>query len=191
MEIFLGIDLAASSNRPTGFCIMKNFECHTGIIKTDEEILELAKVNPSIIAIDSPLSFSLKGSPFRVCDLEARRRKFMVLPLNIPTMKNLTIRGIKIKREFNSMGFKVIEVFPTGAFKAMNIIPPKKDLERAIEGLRKLGLIFSGKKTIHELDAIISAYVAYKYFKGEVELLGIDEEGIIVIPIAIPSKESI
>ncbi|MDH5806896.1 MAG: DUF429 domain-containing protein [Candidatus Methanomethylicaceae archaeon] len=182
MMIFLGIDLAASPKRPTGFCILKELECITGIVKTDEEILNLANINPKIIAIDSPLSFSLNNKPFRICDLEARRKGFFVLPLNIISMKKLTIRGIKLKKEFNKMGFQVIEVFPTGAFLALNIIPPKKDIKKAIKGLRELGLIFSNEKTIHELDAMISAYVAYKYYKGEVEVLGNNEEGTIIIP---------
>lgn len=180
--IFLGIDLAASSKRPTGFCILKELECTTGIIKSDEEILNLAKVNPKIIAIDSPLSFSSNNKPFRICDLEARRRGYFVLPLSMKTMEKLTIRGIKLKRDFNRMGYQVIEVFPTGAFLALGIIPPKKNIEKAIKGLKELGLVFSNEKTIHELDAIVSAYVAYKYYKGEVEVLGNNEEGTIVIP---------
>lgn len=182
MMMFLGIDLAASPKRPTGFCILKEFECITGIIKSDEEILDLAYVNPKIIAIDSPLSFSLNNKPFRTCDLEARKRGFFVLPLSMTAMKKLTARGIKLKKEFNEMGYQVIEVFPTGAFLALNIIPPKKSIEKTIKGLRELGLIFSNDKTIHELDAMISAYVAYKYYKGEVEILGNAEEGTIVIP---------
>lgn len=179
---FLGIDLAASPKRPTGFCVLRDFECLTGIVKSDEEILNLASVNPKVIAMDSPLSFPLSDKPFRKCDLEARRRGFLVLPLNMTSMKRLTMRGIKLKKVFNEMGFQVIEVFPTGAFLSLNITPPKRDLKKAIRGLRELGLVFSNEKTIHELDAMISAYVAYKYYRGEVEILGDDEEGTIIIP---------
>ncbi|MCC6013809.1 MAG: DUF429 domain-containing protein [Candidatus Verstraetearchaeota archaeon] len=185
--IFLGIDLAALEKRPSGYCILEKINnellCKTGVIKKDNEIIKLAYENkPIVISIDSPLSFSKNGKAFRLCDIEARRRGFMVLPLNIPSMKLLTLRGIRIKEELSKMGFEVIEVFPAGAFKSLNIPSPKRDFKKAIEGLKKIGLKFSNVKTIHELDAIISAYTAYKYYKKEVIILG-DQEGTIVFPL--------
>jgi predicted nuclease with RNAse H fold len=186
--IFLGIDLAALEKRPSGYCILEKINnellCKTGIIKKDSEIIKLAHENkPIVISIDSPLSFSKNGKAFRLCDIEARRRGFMVLPLNISSMKLLTLRGIRIKKELSGMGFEVIEVFPTGAFKSLNIPLPKRDFNKTIENLRKLNLKFDKVKTIHELDAIISAYTAYKYYKKEAIILGDQEEGTIVFPL--------
>lgn len=182
---FLGIDLAASDKRPSGYCVLysEDLLCETGIIRSDKEIMELAsKVWPKVIAIDSPLSYALRGRSFRECDIEARRRGFMVLPLSMPSMARLTERGIKLKENLKKAGFEVIEVFPTGGFKALGIKPPKRGFEETLVGLRNLGLRICGVKSVHELDAVMAAYTAYKYFKGEVEVLGDVKEGFIVIP---------
>jgi predicted nuclease with RNAse H fold len=183
--LFLGVDLAASDRRPSGYCILssRDMSCKTGIAKKDEELLGLAlSARPRAIAIDAPLSFAANGGPFRRCDLEARKRGFMVFPLSMPSMAKLTMRGVQLKRAFEERGFEVIEVFPTGGFKALGIEPPKRGMDKALEGLKRLGLRFEGVKNVHELDAVMAAYTAYKYFKGEVEVVGDSAEGIIVIP---------
>ncbi|MEM0233221.1 MAG: DUF429 domain-containing protein [Candidatus Nezhaarchaeales archaeon] len=182
---FLGIDLAASSKRPSGYCVLylEDMHCMTGMVRSDEEILGLAsRFKPKVIAVDSPLSYATNGGAFRRCDLEARRRGFMVLPLSMPSMMKLTERGIRLKEGLERMGFKVIEVFPAGGFKALRIKSPKKGFNDALAGLRGLGLKLCDVWTVHELDAVMAAYIAYKYFKGEVEVLGDPIEGVIVIP---------
>jgi len=183
--LFLGIDLAASEERPSGYCVLSSpdLSCETGIVRRDEELLGLAlSARPRVVAIDAPLSFATNGGPFRRCDLEARRKGFMVLPLNIPSMVRLTIRGIGLKRMLEERGFEVIEVFPTGGFRALGIEPPRRGINEALEGLRRIGLRIAGVKSVHELDAVMAAYVAYKYFRGEVEVVGDPTEGVIVIP---------
>ena len=183
--LFLGVDLAASDKRPSGYCVLSSpdLSCETGIARRDEELLELAlSVRPRVVAIDAPLSLAANGGPFRRCDLEARRRGFMVLPLSIPSMAKLTSRGIELKRVLEGRGFEVIEVFPTGGFRALGIEPPRRGVGEALEGLRRIGLRIAGTKSVHELDAVMAAYAAYKYFRGEVEVVGDPTEGVIVIP---------
>ena len=159
-----------------------DLSCDIGLVKTDDEILSLiSRIRPRVIAIDSPLSYARSGS-FRMCDLEARRRGFMVLPLSMPSMAKLTARGVRLKQRLCEKGYEVIEVFPTGAFRALGLTPPKRDLAKAIEGLRSLGLRISDIGSVHEVDAVMAAYVAYLYVKGEVELLGDSSEGVIVMP---------
>jgi len=182
---FMGIDLAASDKRPSGYCMLylEDMRCVTGMVRSDEEILSLAlNFKPKIVAIDSPLSYAVNGGSFRKCDLEARRRGFMVLPLSMPSMMKLTERGVKLKERLEKMGFKVIEVFPGGGFKVLRIKSPKKGFNDALAGLRGLGLKLYDVRSVHELDAVMAAYIAYKYFKGEVEMLGDLEEGVIVVP---------
>lgn len=183
--MFLGIDLAASSKRFSGYCVLSSIDmlCVTGVVKRDEEVLELAlKIEPKVIAMDSPLSYAINGGSFRKCDLEARKRGFMVLPLSMPSMAKLAERGVKLRGELEKAGFEVIEVFPTGGFRALGIKPPKKGFNDALAGLRKLGLKLCDVKSVHELDAVMAAYIAYKYFKGEAESIGDPVEGIIVVP---------
>lgn len=183
--LFLGIDLAASEERPSGYCILssRDLSCETGIAKRDEELLRLALgARPRVVAIDAPLSLAADGGPFRKCDLEARKRGFMVLPLSMPSMAKLTSRGIELKRSLEERGFEVIEVFPTGGFRALGIVPPKRGIGKALEGLRRIGLRIEGAKSVHELDAVMAAYTAFKYFVGEAEVLGDPAEGVIVFP---------
>ena len=181
----MGIDLAASDKRLSGYCVLSSpdLSCETGIARRDEELLGLAlSARPRVVAIDAPLSFAANGGPFRRCDLEARKRGFMVLPLSMPSMAKLTIRGIELKKSLEERGFEVIEVFPTGGFRALGIVPPRRGIGKALEGLRSMGLRIEGAKSVHELDAVMAAYTAYKYFVGEAEVLGDPTEGVIVFP---------
>jgi predicted nuclease with RNAse H fold len=183
--LFLGIDLAASDRRPSGYCVLssRDMSCRTGIAKRDEELLELAlSARPRVVAIDAPLSFAANGGPFRRCDLEARRRGFMVLPLSMPSMAKLTARGVRLRRSLEERGLEVIEVFPTGGFRALGIEPPKRGLNKALEGLRRMGLKVENVENVHEVDAVMAAYIAYKYFVGEVEVVGDPVEGVIIVP---------
>ncbi|MCS7139746.1 MAG: DUF429 domain-containing protein [Candidatus Nezhaarchaeota archaeon] len=181
---FLGLDLAALSTRPTGYCVLYlDMCCDVGIVFSDDDILRLAvSVKPKVIAIDSPLSLAIDGGALRKCDLEARKRGYMVLPLSMPNMAKLTVRGMKLRDRLSALGFEVIEVFPTGAFKVLGLTPPKRNFKEALNGLRRLGLRLNKAETVHELDAAISAYVAYKYVKSEVEVLGDPREGVIIMP---------
>ena len=64
--LFLGVDLAASDKRPSGYCVLSSpdLSCETGIVMRDEELLELAlSVRPRVVAIDAPLSLAANGGP--------------------------------------------------------------------------------------------------------------------------------
>src|SRR5579875_3669393 len=79
----IGIDLAGSKLRNTGFCCMRDDMCvKTYILKSDEEILRsILNANPDIVSVDAPLSLpqgrpnlETKGPPhLRACDKELIR----------------------------------------------------------------------------------------------------------------------
>ena len=60
----VGIDLAGSEKRNTGFCVMdSNMRCRTEVLHTDDEILERTiGAVPSVVSIDAPSSFPREGS---------------------------------------------------------------------------------------------------------------------------------
>ncbi len=181
-KFFLGLDLAGSPKRASGFCILDNrLEARVGIVYSNEEIVSLAmEYSPSIIAIDAPLSLPKRGV-MRDCDSTLRKLGIRIFPPAMGPMKMLTERGIYLYRLLTGKGFKVIEVYPGGAQDFLGL-PRKKKLAELREGLARLGIKgLPASATGDELDAATAAYVAYLYCRGEaLEIKG--KECIIVMP---------
>ena len=55
--VIVGIDLAGSSRRPTGVCILHGMKAHTHLAYRAEEILSAVdQAKPDLVPIDAPLS---------------------------------------------------------------------------------------------------------------------------------------
>jgi predicted nuclease with RNAse H fold len=94
----IGIDLAASSRKPSGWALLKGNAAKTSLVYTDNEILEnIARNHPTLTAINAPLSLPRKGEVFRKADREMIRKGYRVFPPNLPAMKKLALRAIKIE----------------------------------------------------------------------------------------------
>lgn len=184
MPKILGIDLSASENKETGICVLNGkLEAKVFSLFKDEKILEFAeKISPNLIAIDAPLTFPKKRkSPFREGEREILKLGIKIFPLNFKSMRNLTKRGNNLFRILKRK-FKVIEVFPHATKEILDILATNnKTLEKEIS--RKLKIkILKKNPTIHELDAIISAYTGYLFLKNRTISLGKKSEGQIAIP---------
>ena len=188
---FVGIDLAGSDKRPTGFCVMnEKLEVKTCVLYKDKEIIkEVKKVKPKVIGIDAPLSLPLgrksleinNGIHFRECDKELRKLKIKFFPITLGPMRSLTKRGIKLKKKLKD--FKVIEVYPGGAQDVLKIPRKSKGLKKLSRGLKKLGIKgIRNNSTGDELDAITAAYVAKLYYDNNYTALGNPKEGLIIMP---------
>jgi len=191
----VGIDLAGSEKRDTGFCVLnENLFCKTKILKKDREIIEeVKKINPDIISIDAPLSLpkgrkslnDRKGPHLRECDKALAKMGIKFFPLTLGPMRKLTQRGIKLKKIFNKMGYEVIESFP-GAMQDILKIPRKqKGIEKLRKGLIKIGVkgdIEKEKITHDELDAICCALVGKIYLQNNFLSIGDPKEGVIILP---------
>ncbi len=187
----IGIDLAGSEKRPTGFCLMnEKLEVKVKTLYSDKEILEeIKKIRPDVIAIDAPLSLpkgrkSLKKKSnihLRQCDRELLKMKIKFFPITLGPMRKLTERGIKLKKKLK--GFKVIEVYPGGAQDLLGIPRKQKGLKRLARGLKKLGIKgIKGDENEHELDAITAAYVGKLFLEENFLALGDRREGLIIMP---------
>jgi len=192
-SIVLGVDLAGSTSRPTGLCLLiEKKQCETWIVHEDIEILNSAvRHRPHVIAVDAPLSMprgrrSLdRPEPihFRECDLELRRRRIKFFPITIGPMRGLTKRGITVKRSLEKLGFKVIEVFPGGAQDVLGLPRKQHSLPKLVRGLITLGL--KGLMTTvtgDEADAATCALTGLLYLKEDYEALGDADEGQIIMP---------
>jgi predicted nuclease with RNAse H fold len=188
----LGVDLAGVSHRPSGICLLRGLKAETLLLYSDREILDYAEtMGPDLIAIDAPLTLppgrrtiaDRNNSHYRACDLELRRRKIPFFPITLGPMRELTERGISLKRDLEKHGFAVAEIYPGGAQDLWNLPRARHDLERLRRGLSRLG-IKGLKRTAssHELDAASGALVGLLYLGQKAEIYGDFSSGAILMP---------
>lgn len=151
----------------------QQFVC--SMLHSDQEIIKtILGINPSVIAIDAPLSLPFGRCCFddaccgprkiRTCDRILISMGYRVFPPGYSFMKQLTLRGIGLRRRLEREGIKLIEVHPRTT--------------KRILGLGRFG----EAKNEHEDDACAAALAAYLYCQGKcMELTGPD--GSIVIPL--------
>lgn len=165
----VGLDLAGSPNRNTGFCLLHRLLCSTSVLHTDEEIIsETRMAGPDVVSIDAPLflpkgrkSLEQRGPPhLRACDKELLRMKIRFFPITLGPMRMLTERGMRLRRIFEDDGFSVIEGYP-GAVQDLLGMPRK---QAGLEVLRSALIDFGVKGGIKkkditgdELDAVTCA----------------------------------
>ncbi len=188
----LGVDLAGVAHRPTGICLLEGGRVQTRLLSGDEEILALVnQTKPALIAIDAPLNLppgrltmaDRNGSHYRPCDLELRRRKIPFFPITLGPMRKLTERGIKLKRQFEAQGFRVIEIYPGGAQDIWGIPRARRSREELRRGLTRLGIKgLDPAASDHELDAASGALAGLLFLRGKAEILGDFRTGAIIMP---------
>jgi histidinol phosphatase-like PHP family hydrolase/predicted nuclease with RNAse H fold/dephospho-CoA kinase len=190
----VGLDLTASKVKPTGAAVLDGMRVKTCSLESDEDIMAyIAKTNPAIVSIDSPLGLPGGGSEIvksagimRVAEYDLNSVGISAYPALIDSMKPLTLRGIKLRREIEAIpnGPKVIESYPGAAQDVLCIPRKQKGLEFLRAGLRELGLKGPGLKTEShdEMDAITSAIVGRFYEANEFEPMGIPSEAQLIIP---------
>jgi predicted nuclease with RNAse H fold len=195
--MFVGIDLAGSPNRPTGFCVVdrkNHVKCQ--ILYTDMEVVaSVKKVEAKVVAIDAPLALP-KGrhclkehcrgrTHFRACDRVLTMMRIRFFPITIGPMRALTERGIRIAKILRQMHIEVIETFP-GAAQDILGIPRKQDGVEALQaGLLSLGCkgdLIRRQLTGDELDAVNCALVAKSYASGSYLAIGDPSEIMMILP---------
>lgn len=196
--VVVGVDLAARPWRPTGIAVLAGGQIYTSLLHEDEEILGfIASRGPQLVAVDAPLSLPAGRCCLRPdcacrhfgvarrCDRELVRLGFRVFWTALPSMVELTRRGIALAQRLRTGGFRVIEVFPGAAQKRLGL-PRKQDSppELARRLARDWGLVFppDRRPTHDELDAATAAVVGLLYLRGLAEAVGDPAEGQIILP---------
>ena len=195
----VGLDLAGSPNRTTGFCALGNdLIARLAPLHSDEEILaHTLEARPSVVSVDAPLSLprgrktieDRSGPHLRECDRELLRRHIRFFPVTLGPMRMLTTRGLALKRQLESEGLTVIESYPGAAQDILGIPRKKAGLERLRRGLVRWGLegdVRHRGRTHDELDAATSAIVGRMFLAGDAEALGDPTEGLMYVPRARP-----
>ncbi len=194
-QTVVGLDLAGSEKRNTGFCVMDSrMSCTAAVLHSDEEVLSATlREHPRVVSIDAPLflpkgrkSIEDRGPPhFRECDKELLRMHIRFFPISLGPMRMLTARGIRLRQRFESEGLEVIESFP-GAIQDLLGMPRKQEgLENLGRALTRYGVKLdrrAGTLNGDELDAVTSALVGLLYVRGEYRAIGDPEEGLMILP---------
>lgn len=192
----VGVDLAGSELRATGYCLLKaDMRVETQVLFRDVEIVQrVQRDQPDIVCVDAPLALPrgrcclrdecpCRGrGHLRECDKSLLQMGIRFFPLTLGPMRKLTMRGIGLKKALENLGFKVIESYP-GAAQDLMGLPRKKSLEKLREGLnRRVRGGLRETVTDHELDAVTCALVGRMYLEGNYIALGDPDEVLMILP---------
>lgn len=196
--VVVGIDLAGSPKRDTGFCCFDGKRASAEILHSDDEIIRYTLgARPDLVAIDAPLALpkgrrlgkrhnDIVGSRkihFRKCDLELRRLRIPFFPITLGPMRMLTVRGIRIMKQLQSAHLKVVETYPGAAQDLWNM-PRNRNLTGLLKALRRRGV--TGLKKRHgkdELDGVTCAMVAWEHIQGRARIIGDPREALMILPL--------
>ncbi len=178
----VGIDLAGNPKNDTGFCVMEVSDgrkyVSTSILHSNSDIIDkLREINPELIAIDAPLTYSGVN---RKCDQELH--KYGALPVTLRGMEILARRGSELAGELRRMNFNFIEVFSTATAKILGFHDEKESLMQ--KNLLKSGIqgdVGSRFLSKDELDAVFAAITACLHLSASTEAVG-NDNGCIIIP---------
>lgn len=190
----IGLDLTAGRSKATGVAVIDENHVQTTSLVTDDEIVNFISTRkPKIVSIDSPLGFpggTAEINPaagiVRVAERELASLGIPAYPALIDSMRDLTLRGVKLKRRIESLpeAPQVIESYP-GAAQDILAIPRKQEgLHMLRHGLKDLGLNGPGLATTShdEMDAITAAVVGRYFQIGQYEAMGILSEAQLIVP---------
>lgn len=197
----VGLDLAGSPRRRTGFCVLgPGLRVTTRVLFEDEEIVDaVRRSGATLVGIDAPLSLprgrvslDVPGPPhFRACDRVLRALGIRFFPVTLGPMRMLTARGMALATTLQRLGVTVIETYPGGAQDVLGL--PRKGageetLRRALVRFGFRGGVEDRGVTHDELDAVLCAYTSREHLAGRSLVLGYPEEGELVLPRPRPKR---
>lgn len=195
----IGIDLTGNEAKPSGWAVLSGNYAVTKQICSDEELIyESMKYYPKVVSIDSPLSYPegrdctdpncdcKKYGITRYCERLLSSFGIGVYPCLIPSMVNLTNRGILLAKKFRDLGVEVIESYPGVAQDILSIRRKQKGIDHLKNSYKNFGITGEYIKAIKishdELDAISSALVGLFYINDQFVALGNEKENYLIVP---------
>lgn len=193
----VGIDLTGSERRATGWALLEGCTATTKSIISDADLIrETLAAKPTLVSIDSPLSvpggwtedqrqIDPEAPIYRKCELALKRMGIPVFWCLLPTMRGLTLRGMRLAASFRKYGIEVIESYPGAAQDILGIPRKGTSLDELRLGLARAGIAgdYVCSRVSHdELDAITSALVGLFYVSGEFIGLGAKDEQYLIVP---------
>ncbi|MFN3598882.1 MAG: DUF429 domain-containing protein [Aquificaceae bacterium] len=185
LEKILGLDLAGSPKRKTGYAYLRDGNLRVGILYKEEEIFELAK-SFSLVMIDAPLSLPSgrksiedKGPHLRECDLMLRKEGHRFFPVSLGPMRKLTERGIKLAQSLRALGIEAFETFPGATYDILGL--KRKDKVALLNFYKRLPINLEDRSyNQDELDAIACWLAGVCYHLGKAKVFS-GKDGMIVV----------
>lgn len=172
-ERVLGLDLAGSPKRKTGYAFLKDKRLVVGTLYTDEEILEISK-GFKLVMIDAPLSLpegrrsiEERGPHFRECDRLLKKSGYRFFPISLGPMRMLTERGMRLASILRSKGLEVLETFPGAMYDLLGI--DRRDKNAILSLYKSLPFELEDRPySQDELDAVACWLAGVCYLMGKV-----------------------
>ena len=198
----VGIDLAGLERNETGVAVLRDGRLALlTAASTDVEILALAGLAgpDGTVAINAPLTWPSgrcclddncrcrfdPGTRSRQLERDLRRMGVPILATAL--IKVLARRGHRIADALRLAGLELLEVYPYATLRLLGLPTAGKRTElgrrRIHAELRRLvpGLDHPGASE-HQLDAVVCALTAQLWREGRARVVGLAEEGQMVIP---------
>ena len=207
--VILGVDLRASSKRPSTVVAL---DSDSNVVffdsfDHDPELHEMVKVcKPDLIAIGAPLAlpgglccletncscrFSAPQNKGRQSEIDLARMGISCFFTNKGSIvRGLIYRSIQMNQHLSEMGCRVIEVYPhaTKVLLFGDNAPPKNNPASVTFLKEKLIPLVPGldsyveKMDRNSCDAVLNAYTAVLHWDDKTDMLGTEEEGMLVLP---------
>ncbi len=205
----LGVDLRASSKKPSSFAVLDT-QSHLTELSSFYEDSELIKLvddlQPDLVAIGAPLNlpsgfccldqtcdcrFSVSDRKGRLLELELAKMGISCFYTNKGSIiRDLIYRGIHLSNMLRESGHTVIEVYPHATKMLLfgDKVPPKNSAISVSYMIGHLTPLVSGMERHADdldrntCDAIINAYTGQLHAQSKTDVLGDPEEGILVLP---------
>lgn len=190
----VGLDITAGLNKKTGAALLDGNNVTTCSLLSNDDIYDyIEHCSPSIVSIDSPLGLPggqkeivPEAGIVREAEKELASIGIPAYPALIDSMKELTLRGIKLKNEISKKfpSIEVIESYPGAAQDILGIPRKQSGLEFLKNGLRNLGIVGNGldSDSHDEIDAITCCIVGRYYEAGQYYPMGIKSEAQLIVP---------
>ena len=205
----LGVDLRASSKKPSSFAVLDT-QSHLTELSSfyeDSELIKLVNdLQPDLVAIGAPLNlpsgfccldqtcdcrFSVSDRKGRLLELELAKMGISCFYTNKGSIiRDLIYRGIRLSNMLRESGHTVIEVYPHATKMLLfgDKVPPKNSAISVSYMIGHLTPLVSGMERHADdldrntCDAIINAYTGQLHAQSKTDVLGDPEEGILVLP---------
>ena len=161
----VGIDLAASAAKLSGFCLLEDSTAKTALLRFDRELVAAVRASrPALVAIDAPMLGLPRRGRLRAAERALARLGVRFFPpRGMPGMEGLVSRARALRRALIGLGFEVIEVFP-GAVKQLHGIKAR-DRAAIAAFLRSKKVSLERGRGLDELDAVLAAWTASLHLK--------------------------